>query len=263
MTDSNNNKNLPVAASPTSVVPTEVIEETALGQYIKKSRICAICLRDDHMEINSMRGAQHATYKEIETATGISTDTIELHFRNHFIISKTSQQVINLKENTSTESNEIVRQILEGDIDFFAGAVGVLESKAQRLHGIKDKLDGLSDKMEINDAEDVEKQEYILLNKLAQDIENSIVNVYKVIYKDIFPAGKDDMLNGVLSFKQSILSKFVDDIIRVLLEFEKLPEYTDLIKQIRIALSQRITALEATIIESGGDVTGGPDQFKK
>ena len=209
MTDSNGNDeagNLPTIIPPAAPVPAVVEEETVLGHYIKKSRICAICLRDDHMTINSMRGSQHLTFQEIEHATHISTETIDLHFRSHFKVSKTAQHVIDLKENTSTESNELVRQILEGDIDFFAGAVGVLESKAQRLHGIKDKLNDLSDKMEIDDAEDVEKQEYILLNKLAQDIENSIVNVYKVIYKDIFPAGKDDMLNGVLSFKQSILS---------------------------------------------------------
>ena len=91
-----------------------------------------------------------------------------------------------------------------------------------------------------------------MLNKLAEDIENSIMKVYQIIDKKLFPANQEDLAKAVLSYKLSILSKFVDNIITVFLEFENDPKYTELIQQLRMALSKKISILESAILKSGG-----------
>lgn len=228
--------------------------ETTDGSYIKKSRICPICMRLDHMEINMMRARSHMPVHSISQQKGVSPDALTLHFKNHFIISKNNQDIIDIQENSSQESNEIITRILDGDIDFFGGAQSVLKSKAQRLLPIQNRLKALSDQHEIDNMEDVDKQEYILLNKLAEDVENSIMKVHQIIDKKMFPSSKEEIVRAVMSYKLSILNKFVDDIILVLMEFEKQAEYRDLIQQIRLSLSQRVSNLESLIIKSGGEM---------
>jgi len=239
-------------------INTEIITrdtlETSFGKYIKKSRICPICIRHDHMEVNQLRARDHLTYHEIVSAKNVTIDALRLHFKSHFIISKNNQQLLDLKENSSEESNEIVQRILEGEVDFFGGAMSVLQSKIQRLKPIQDRISTLSDDQEIDNLDDIEKQEYILLNKLAEGIENSIMNVHQLMDKKLFPSDKEDLAKATLSYKLSVLSKFVDDIVIVLLEFEKNPQYTELVRQIRRALSQRVSALETLILKSGGEI---------
>jgi hypothetical protein len=60
------------------------------------------------------------------------------------------------------------------------------------------------------------------------------------------------MTKAILTYKLDVLTKFVDSVILILIEFEKVPEYSDLVKQLRIALSQTVSNLEADIIKSGG-----------
>jgi len=235
------------------VIIPEVLE-TPYGKYLRKSTICPICLRLDHMEINMMRSRNHMTYGEIAGEKHVTIHALDLHFKNHFQVSQTNKDIIDLKENSNQESNEVIEKILEGNVDFFGGAQSVLTSKAQRLLPILNKLKILSDKAEIDDLEDIERQDYILLNKLAEDIENSIMKIHNLIDKKMFPSSKEEIARAVMSYKLSILNKFVDDIILVLIEFEKHDGYKDLIQQIRFALSQRISNLEAIVVKSGGEL---------
>jgi len=228
--------------------------ETSFGHYVKKSRICPICIRHDHMEINQLRARDHLSYHDIVSAKSVTLDALRLHFKSHFIISKNNQQLLELKENSSEESNEIVQRILEGEVDFFGGAMSVLQSKVQRLQPINDRIKKLSDEQEIDNLDDIETQEFILLNKLAEGIENSIMKVHEMMDKKLFPSNKEEIAKATLSYKLSVLSKFVDDIVIVLLEFEKNSEYTDLVHQVRRALSQRVSALETIILKSGGEI---------
>jgi len=236
-----------------AVIVSEALE-TSFGKYVKKSRICNICIRNDAMEINQLRARDHMSYHDISAQKQVTIDALTVHFKNHFIISKNNQQLIDLRENSSQESNEIVQRILEGEIDFFGGAQSVLLSKIQRLSPIQNRLNHLSDQQEIDNLDDIEKQEYILLNKLAEGIENSIMTVHQIMDKKLFPSNKEELAKATLSYKLSVLSKFVDDIVTVLLEFEKNPEYQELVHQIRQALSQRVSAIETIILKSGGEL---------
>jgi len=233
--------------------------ETPFGKYTKKSRVCPICLRMDHMEINALRGRDYLTYGEISAQKNVTKESLDLHFTNHFIISTSSQQILDLKEDSSSEANEIVNKIFEGNIDLFSALQSILEGKAQRLHMINERVKHLSDNHEIDNLDDVEKQEFILLNKLADTIEDKIVRVYQLMDKKLFPTNQEDMAKAILTYKLDILTKFVDGIIRIFIEFERNPEYSDLIKQLRISLSQTVSNLEAGILKSGGIIKADQD----
>jgi hypothetical protein len=49
-----------------------------------------------------------------------------------------------------------------------------------------------------------------------------------------------------------VLSKLLDDIQIVFIEFEKDPRYTELVRTLRTALSARFNFLEDSILKSGG-----------
>ena len=247
---SNSFENALVVSGESALVP----ETTAVkfGEYVRKSRICPICKRDDHMEINRMRAVECLPIRDIATAKGTTPDALETHFRNHFIIAKHNQDILDLQESSGQEPNEIITRAIEGEIDLFGGALAVTKAKAQRLHGINERIKYLADQREVRDLDVEEKQEYMMLCKLAEDVENSIIKTQQFVHKKVFPSSKEELAKQVTSYKLSVLSKFVDDVIMVLLEFEKNPEYSNLIKQIRISLSQRVSSLEARILKSGG-----------
>jgi len=251
----------------TDIVPSNtsniITTDTPFGRYIKKSRICTICLRDDHMEINALRARDHLTYKEISAKKDVPEESLNLHFRNHFIISSSNQQLLDIKEDTSSEANEIINRIFEGNIDLFSALQGVLHGQAQRLHMVNERIKQLSDNQEMDNLDDVERQEFILLQRLANTIEDRIVNTYQLIDKKLFPINKEEMTKAILTYKLDILTKFVDGIIKIFIEFEKNPEYSYLIKQLRIALSQTVSNLEANILKSGGIIKPEEDDFIK
>jgi hypothetical protein len=168
-----------------------VITETAFGKYTKKSRVCPICLRMDHMDINALRGRDHLTYREISRQKQVTEESLDTHFRNHFIISSSNQKILDLKENNSSEANEIVNKILEGNIDLFSALQSVLVGQAQKLHMINERIKRLSDNQEIDNLDDVERQEFILLNKLALSIEDKIVNIHQLMDKKLFPTNQE------------------------------------------------------------------------
>ncbi|HRZ18480.1 MAG TPA: hypothetical protein P5136_00245 [Methanofastidiosum sp.] len=237
-----------------SFVPAEPIVENTdyFGKYVKKSRACSICIRQDHMEINLMRARDHMKLSDIATNKTVSMDMLNLHFNNHFIISDNIQKILNILENSSKESNELVNAILEGNADLYAGAQGVLEAKGQRLHMVQQRIKELSDYQESRVLEDSEMIEFIKLNQVAEDIENSILKTYQIIDKKLFPMSREELSNAILSYKYGILKKMLDDIQIVFLEFEKNDYYAPLIKNLRISLSERFNLLEDSILKSGG-----------
>ena len=243
---------VPTIADSQAHPPSVSFAPEVYGKYIQRSKICPICLRRDHMDINYMRSRDHMTCHDIALARQASIDSLELHFRKHFVIAKHHQDILDLQENSSQESNEIITRIIEGEMDFFGGAQAVMNSKAQRLHPIHERIKSLADRYEIDDLEDVEKQEFMLLNKLAEEVENSIMKIQTAVDKKYIPNTKEELARAMVSYKLSVLTKFVDDIVLVLIEFERIPEYRELVRQIRNTLSQRVSALEASILRSGG-----------
>jgi hypothetical protein len=244
----------PVVTTSRNSVIAPVVPNSTFGEYVRKSRICPICLRRDHMEINYMRAEHHMSYDAIIHDKSVTRDALDIHFRKHFLIAKHHQDIIDLQENSSQESNEIISRILEGDVDLFGGAVGILKSKGQRLHGIRERLKQLEDQQEIENLEVEGKQEYLFLQKLANDVENSMFKVQQLLDKKYFPTNDEELKRKMISFKYSVLKNFVDTVILVLIEFEKIPEYTELVRQIRLSLSPRISALENRIMRSGGTI---------
>lgn len=222
------------------------------GYYIKRSRICPLCIRADHMEINMLRARDKQTLTYISRNKGIAMDTLNRHFKNHFLIAPRDKKILDLMENSSDEANSIIEKIMEGEIDLFASSSAVLESKAQRLHIIKEQLKHLSDNMEIDALEDVEKQEFLLLNREAGAIEDSIVRIYQIIDKKLFPSSREELSKAILTYKLNVLKKMIDSIVLVFLEFDKKPEFSSLVAQLRYALAQKVNLLEADILKSGG-----------
>lgn len=230
-----------------------IVESTDYyGKYLRKSRGCSICIRKDHMEINLLRARDHMTIEDISTSKGVSMDTLRTHFNNHFILSNNIKIIINLKENTSQESTELVTAILDGNVDLYAGSKGVLESKGQRLGPVQQRIKELHDYQELRLLEEQELIELIQFHKLAEDIENSILKTYQIIDKKLFPINREDLSTAILSYKLGVLSKLLDDIQLVFLQFEKNPLYTELVKNLRVALSERFNFLEDSILKSGG-----------
>lgn len=224
------------------------------GYYIKRSRICPICIRPDHMEINMLRARDKQTLPYISRNKSVAMETLGTHFKNHFLISPRDKQILDLMENNSDEANAIVEKVMEGEIDLFASSSAVLESKAQRLHIIKERLKRLSDNMEIDALEDTEKQEFILLNREASAIEDSIVRIYQIIDKKLFPSSREELSKAILTYKLSVLKKLIDSIVLVFLNYEKRPEFMDLISFLRRDLASRVNSIEADILKSGGVV---------
>ena len=247
------NTSVPESYSVTVTAPAITVENTDyFGKYVKKSRGCFICSGQNHMTINLMRARDHIPLSIISENTDISMDMLNLHFNNHFLISSNIQKILNIKENTNQESRELVRSILEGNIDLFAGAQGVLEAKGQRLHFIQQRIKELSDIQETRILEDIEIQEFFQMNKLAEEVENSILKTWQIIDKKLFPISRDDLSNAILSYKLGVLSKILDDIQIVFIEFEKDPRYTELVRTLRSSLSARFNFLEDSILKSGG-----------
>jgi len=242
--------------------PPAVIESTAIiikeedsayyGKYTKKSGICPICTHTNHMRMNLMRARDHMALEDISFKVNISVDTIDKHFRNHFIISKSCKKILALKEEGSDEANDLVSSIMEGEVDLYGGARGVLDAKSQRLNIVKERIKKISDLQETEQAEDFNVQELVQLHKVAEDLENSILKTYQIIDKKLFPVSKSELSNAVLQYKLSTLSKLLDNIQAVFLEFENKPEYSNLISELRIELSKRFNIMEEAILKSGG-----------
>ena len=222
------------------------------GRYLRRARGCAVCIRKNHMEINLKRAKQYMTIQEISEEENLGMDILNMHFRNHFIISTNIQKMLDLKESTDRESQGIVARILDGEIDLFQGSQGVLDSKAQRLAIIHGRIKELAEIQETQGLEAEEQQEFYQLNKLAEEAENSVVKTYQIIDKKLFPVNREDLSNAILSYKLNVLNKVLDAIQVEFMQYEQDPTSAPLIQKIRVGLSKRFNFLESTILQSGG-----------
>ena len=240
------------------VVPTQTIQiDESFGRYLKRSRLCPICTNRDHMGVNMMRARDKLNYDEMMERTGFSLETLEIHFKNHFSISKNNRMLIELREGeNSTEASELISKIMEGEIDLFSGAVAVLDSKAERLHPIRERMKRLSDHLETDNLDQFETQEFLQLNKLAEEIENSIFKMYQVVDKKLFPVRREELITAVLNYKLSILTKILDRVHIRLCELENVPRYNstnvEFVDLIRRALASDFNKIEEEIMKSGG-----------
>ncbi len=237
------------------VVPTNYNDIKKYGKQITRSHLCAICTSPHHDRINLLRSRDHLTLDEIVDqvrAPGVTLQNLDKHFRNHFHISKQHNDIISLKESNVPENLEIVSKVLEGELDIFAASQSILDVKAKRLHMIMARIEFINALNEDDSADDVDKQEFFALNKLATDLENSMEKIYQIMDKKLFPSTKDELSNAVLQYKLNVLSKIIDGVQLVLLELEKDPKYFVVIQEIRSILASRIGNLEDEILKSGG-----------
>jgi len=230
----------------------EIKDTSTYGKVIKRSTLCSICLRDDCNEINLLRARDHLSYEKIVRLKNVSQEALDIHFRKHYHIAGHNQKILRIKEDISPEANELVQKIFDKELDIFSGIQSVLESKAERLLPIRDRMRYLTDRQEISALEEFEIGELIELNKLAESIENSIIKTYQVMDKRLFPVKKEELANAVLSYKLEVLTKILDRFKVVLARFEKVPEYAELIGHLRQTLAEEFNQVEDEIIKSGG-----------
>jgi hypothetical protein len=250
VTDGNGNSNN------NAVVRYDDDSISSYGVVARKSTICPICLRNDCMKINLARARDHKKITIIAAEFGTAPDSLRTHFRSHFIISENQQRIIDFKEDDSTEAKEIVSNIFEKNIDMVGGAQSVLQSKALRLTELNTLRQILADRREVDALDEVEKQEYVQYHKLINDLENSILQTYVTIDKKLFPFRKEDLGLAVTSYKLSVLQKLLDQVILVLIQFEKKgPEYAEMVKEMRVVLSEKFNEMEDIISKSGGLIT--------
>lgn len=244
-------------------VPFDANASEVYGHVLRYSAMCTVCRHVDLAKINLARAKDHKAYSSISKEFGVPVEALRKHFDNHYELSGYNKRIVNLQDNTSTEAKEIISKIFDGNVDLLDGTTAVLKSKAVRLNAIRARIEELTTNIEVDAAEDVDKQEFIMLNRLAHDIEDSIIKAYQIIDKKIFPFKKEELSNAVLSFKLDTLDKLTDEVLIVLDEFKKNPEYTDLINAMKLAISNRIALLEKDILKSGGIMgtkVGGTDE---
>lgn len=253
-----------IAVRNTSLV-TAGDDHDTYGYTIRVSGLCAICRMAARREVNLARARDHKKFTEISVEFKVPVETIKKHFQNHYVISEYNTQIIALSEDTTKEAKELITKIFDGNTDFLDGVSAVLKSKAVRLNDIQNSLSSLNDNAEIGALEDTDKQERIMLHRLAEDVENSITKVYQLMDKKIFPFKKEELSNAILSYKLETLSKMLDEVKIVLMDFQKRPgvgTYVDIIGDLTVELVKRFNKLEAEVVQSGGIVVPQP-QIKR
>ena len=242
-------------SSPREIVLSKDIDVKRYGRQLTNSHLCAVCLSKHHNQINLLRGRDHKTLDEICNtiqAPGITVANLEKHFKNHFILTKASSDIISLKEENSPEATELVRKVLENEIDIFSAGQSILEVKSKQTHFLMNRIEFLNAHLEEDSADDIDKQEFAALNKVLTEVTNSMTKIYVIMDKKLFPSSKDDLSNAVLQYKLNVLSKIIDNIQLALLELELNPKYYEVIQQIRAALASRIGNIEDEILKTGG-----------
>jgi hypothetical protein len=245
-----------IVASIHTVVPTEV--DRQYGRLIKRSSLCVVCQRIDHREINLMRARDHNTLGEIELEKQIPKRELRRHFENHFILTESNQEIINLRENTDSEKREIITKAFEGNLDVIEGASSILKSMAERLSMLRNRMRTLSDGLETETLDNKvldndDRNEFLDLNRECTKIEKEMLKAYEVIDKKLFPPNKEDLYDAVLSYKLDILSKMLDQIWIEFSEFERKSEaHFMLIQELKEQLAIRFNRLEDEILKSGG-----------
>jgi hypothetical protein len=222
------------------------------GEYVKKSTACPICSSPDHMRVNLARAKDLLPISEISKSINISIESINKHFRNHFIISKNCRKILNLKESDNQEATDLVDAVLGGNLDIYTGINGVLQSKVQRHNMIRERLRILSDRQENNIEEQIDTAELLQLHKASNDLEDSIAKTYQLLHKSVFSVSKSEITEAFLRFQLDMLNKMLNDIQAVFIEFEVVPEYKEVISALRISLAKKFNIMEDSILRSGG-----------
>ena len=229
------------------------------GRYIRKSLLCPVCNRADHIEINLMRAKDHLSLKEISSATGITVELLEKHFQKHYLLSSQNQKLLALKEDVSSEAKEIVARLMQGDLDMYGSIAAILKGKAQRLNEIYSIINEYNTKRDMDIISDMEIQEWVALNKLAADLEDSIVKTVQLIDRKIIKV-KNIEKSAVQAYELQILSKMVDCIQLVLKEIEQEGDLErKVIQKIRHKLAQYFNAMEDKILKSSVIVSDSSD----
>jgi hypothetical protein len=258
-----------VDESNTSIIPKEslslpasvVQQDTGLndiyGYYAGgKSHLCPICQKSNHMEINLLRARDHLSYDEIARrlkSAAVTPSNLEKHFKNHYIVAERQRKLIALKEdNTSTADLALVNKIFEGEMDIFAATQAIMESKARRHVAVMNRIDFLKAHLEVDTADDIDKQEFIQLNKICCEIEDSMEKVVSLRDKKLFPPSQADLSNAILKWKLSIFSKLIDSLQFTLLKLERDPKYSLVVSEIRSELAKNLNPIEDEILRSGG-----------
>lgn len=240
----------PVSSSSNSI-------DELYGYYAgSKSHLCPICQKINHMEINLLRARDHLSYDEISRrmkSAAVTPFNLEKHFKTHYIIAERQKKIIALKEeNTNTADLVLVNKIFEGEMDIFAATQAILESKARRHIAVMNRLDFLKAHMELDSVDDIDKQEFIQLNKVAGEIEDSMEKIVSLRDKKLFPASQIELSNAILKWKLNAFSKLIDSLQFALMKLEKDPKYSLVIIEIRSELAKHLSPIEDEILKSGG-----------
>ena len=237
---------------PCGNTPVSYREQDTYGYTVRYSNMCTICRHVKLSDINLSRSRDHKTFQEIQKEFGVPYEALRKHFENHYALSEYNQRIIKLQDDTSPEAKEIISKIFDGNTDLLEGASAILKSKATRLNAIRMRIEEINNALEVSAAEDMDKQEFVLLNRLSQDIEDSMLKAYQIIDKKIFPFKKEELTNAVLSYKLETLSKMLDEVKLVLMQFRERPECSSFIDELTQELAKRFNRLEDEVLKSGG-----------
>jgi hypothetical protein len=231
-------------------------ETEGYGHTLRHGTLCLICQRPDLNEVNLMRARDLMTYKQISDIKKISVDTLDLHFRNHFIVRESRQKFLDIKEHGNPNAISLIAKIFEGELDINAGARGVLESKAERLTYIRSRMHVLTDRQEISEPDEVAIEELRDLNRLAEDIENSILKAWQIVDKKMFPFKKEVLQDAIIEYKLDVAVKTLEKVQLALMGIEiEEPDSRDLIFKIRKRLASLFNQIEEEILKTGGVIT--------
>lgn len=239
----------------TDLYPVEEIDSKKYGKQLTLSHLCSICTSKYLNRINLLRGRDHKTLDEICNdiqAPGVTVDNLAKHFKNHYILNKSNTDIISLREENSPEAMELVRKVLDCEMDLFSAGQSILEVKNKQTHFLINRIEFLNAHLEEDSADDVDKQEFAALNKVLTEVTNSMTKIYMIMDKKLFPSSKEELSNAVLQYKLNVLSKIIDTIQLCLLELERNTKYFEVIQEIRKALASKIGNIEDDILKSGG-----------
>jgi hypothetical protein len=226
------------------------------GKYIRRSRLCTICNHPHHMDINLMRARDHLSLDEISNRMRVAPEGLDIHFKNHYILSRQSKNILALREEGAVEENELFGKIIESDSDFFSILQSIQDAKARRWNMIQRRIDSLRDEQEVDGLDQFSTSEFVQLCKLVKDEENDIAKFQELIDKKLMPVNKEERVKAVLSWKYKTMSWVVDRIQIRFNEIELKPEYITtnkaLIGELRRLLAMDFNEIEDEILKSGG-----------
>ena len=222
------------------------------GKYHQTSAICGICSSSKHNEINLMRCKSYMSYKDISKEIGLSPGLVKKHFDHHFIISTACQKIISIREHTNNEAQEIVRMILEEDLDIVSAVKGVNKSLAIGLSQTEVRLSALQEEFERGKLEEgnTNTKDYFQMRKIHGETLTKIMENHKILDTKWFPK-QDDFAAAFHHYQLNYLRKMVDNIQTIFIETSnESPEYNDMINKMRMKLAQRINMMELEVMDT-------------